>query len=40
MGDGSVLSMRMQVLLDYFFARPGSAPTGGGKEGEFRGWTM
>ena len=31
--------MRMQVILDYLFARPGSAPIGGGKKGEFRDWT-
>ena len=29
----------MQVILDSLFARPGSAPIGGGKEGEFRDWT-
>ena len=34
-----VLSMRMQVILDSLFARPGSAPIGGGKKGEFREWT-
>ena len=34
-----VLSMRMQVILDSLFARPGSAPIGGGKKGEFRDWT-
>ena len=34
-----VLSMRMQVILDSSFARPGSAPTRGGKKGEFRDWT-
>ena len=28
----------MQVILDSLFARPGSAPIGGGKKGEFRGW--
>ena len=38
--DWSVLSMRMQVILDSPFARPGSAPIGGGKKGEFRDWTM
>ena len=37
--DWSVLSMRMQVILDSPFARPGSAPIGGGKKGEFRDWT-
>ena len=34
-----VLSMRMQVILDSSFARPGSAPRWGGKKGEFRDWT-
>ena len=34
-----VLSMRMQVILDSSFARPGSAPKWGGKKGEFRDWT-
>ena len=33
------LSMRMQVILDSSFARPGSAPIWGGKKGEFRDWT-
>ena len=37
--DG-VLSMRMQVILDSSFARPGSAPIRGGKKGEFRDWTI
>ena len=37
--NGGVLSMRMQVILDSSFARPGSAPIGGGKKGEFRDWT-
>ena len=37
--DWFVLSMRMQVILDSRFARPGSAPIGGGKKGEFRDWT-
>ena len=37
--NGGVLSMRMQVILDSLFARPGSAPIGGGKKGEFRDWT-
>ena len=32
--------MRMQVILDSLFARPGSAPIGGGKKVEFRDWTM
>ena len=31
--------MRMQVILDSPFARPGSAPIWGGKKGEFRDWT-
>ena len=31
--------MRMQVILDSLFARPGSAPIRGGKKGEFRDWT-
>ena len=35
-----VLSMRMQVILDSVFARPGSAPIWGGKKGEFRDWTI
>ena len=30
----------MQVILDSSFARPGSAPTWGGKKGEFRDWTI
>ena len=38
--DWFVLSMRMQVILDSPFARPGSAPIGGGKKGEFRDWTI
>ena len=29
----------MQVILESLFARPGSAPIGGGKKGEFRDWT-
>ena len=37
--NGGVLSMPMQVILDSPFARPGSAPIGGGKKGEFRDWT-
>ena len=37
--NGGVLSMRMQVILDSSFTRPGSAPTRGGKKGEFRDWT-
>ena len=31
--------MRMQVILDFSFALPGSAPIWGGKKGEFRDWT-
>ena len=38
--DWFVLSMRMQVILDSSFARPGSAPIRGGKKGEFRDWTI
>ena len=37
--NGGVLSMRMQVILDSSFARPGSAPIRGGKKGEFGDWT-
>ena len=37
--NGDALSMRMQAILDPLFARPGSAPVGGGKKGEFRDWT-
>ena len=37
--NGGVLSMRMQVILDSPFARPGLAPIWGGKKGEFRDWT-
>ena len=37
--NGGVLGMRMQVILDSLFARPGSAPIGGGKKREFRDWT-
>ena len=37
--NGGVLSMRMQVILDSSFARPGSAPIWGGKKGGFRNWT-
>ena len=37
--DWFVLRMRMQVILDSSFARPGSAPIWGGKKGEFRDWT-
>jgi len=35
----SELNMRMQVILDSSFARPGSAPIWGGKKVEFRDWT-
>ena len=37
--NGGVLSMRMQVILDSLFARPGSAPIWCGKKREFRDWT-
>jgi len=37
--DWFALSMRMQVILDSSFARPGLAPIWGGKKGEFRDWT-
>ena len=37
--NGGVLSIRMQVILDSSFARPGSAPIWGGKKGDFRDWT-
>jgi len=37
--NGVVLSMRMQVILDSSFARPGSALIWGGKKGQFRDWT-
>ena len=37
--NGGVLSMRMQVILNSLFARPGSAPLWRGKKGEFRDWT-
>ena len=37
--DWFVLSMRMQVILDSSFARPGSAPIWGGKKGELSDWT-
>ena len=32
--------MRMQVILDSSFARPGSGPIWGGKKGEFRDRTI
>ena len=38
--NGGVLRMRMQVILDSSFARPGSAPIWGGKKGEFRDITI
>ena len=38
-GNGGFLSMRMQVILDSSFARPGLAPIRGCKKGEFRDWT-
>ena len=38
--DWFVLGMRMQVILDSSFVRPGSAPIWGGKKGEFRDWTI
>ena len=31
--------MRMQVILESSFARPGSAPIWGEKKGESRDWT-
>ena len=37
--NGVVLSMRIQVIQDSSFARPGSAPIWGGNKGEFRDWT-
>ena len=37
--NGGVLSMRMQVIVDFLFARPDSAPIWGGKKEEFRDWT-
>ena len=37
--DWFVPSMRMQVILDSSFTRPGSAPIWGGKKGEFGDWT-
>ena len=37
--NGGVLSMRMQVILDSSFARPGSVSIWRGKKGEFRDWT-
>ena len=37
--SGTGLSMRMHVILDSLFARPGLASTWGGKKREFRDWT-
>ena len=37
--NGGVLSMRMQVIMDSSFVRPGLAPIRGGKKVEFRDWT-
>ena len=37
--NSGVFSMRMQVILDSLFARPGLAPIVDGKKGEFRDWT-
>ena len=37
--ERKAIHVRMQVILDSLFARPGSAPIGGGKKGEFRDWT-
>ena len=39
-GNGDVLSMRMQVILDSSFALPGSVPIWGGKKGKFRDWAI
>ena len=39
-GNAGVLSMPIPVILDSPFARPDSAPIGGGKKGEFWDWTM
>ena len=36
-GDGGVLCMRMQGILDSLFARPGSAPIGGREERRIQG---
>ena len=38
-GNGGVLNMGMQVILDSPFASPSSAPIWDGKKGEFRDWT-
>ena len=35
--NGGVLNMRMQVILDSSFARPGSAPIWGGEERNVQG---
>ena len=37
--DWLVLSKPMQVIMDSFFARPGSVPIWDGKKGELRDWT-
>ena len=37
--NGGVLSMHMQVFMDSLFTRPGSAPIGGEKKGEFEDWS-
>ena len=37
--NGGVLSMRMQVILDFLFVRQDSAAIWGEKKGEFRDWT-
>ena len=37
--NGGALSVRMQVILDSSFARPGLVPTRGGKKEEFMDWT-
>jgi len=37
--NGGVLTMRMRVILDSLFARPGSALVRGGRRGGFREWT-
>ena len=38
--DCFVPNLRIKVILDSSFARPGSAPIWGGKKGEFRDWTI
>ena len=37
--DWLILSKPMQVIMDSFFARPGSVPIWDGKKGELRDWT-